>query len=251
MNKGTAGLRFERRLAGERNVHRDAKGIDVGGLVGGGGVEELLGRHVQVRAEAFAGVHIAGGRALHFGEAEVGDLDLALPVEHEVRGLQIAVDDAPAAALERHVVDVVHRVADLERELVELGDEEATLLVEQALHVATVNALQEEKGLPLDLAVEDRLDDIRMPPEIHPHARFRGEPLERAAILEQVLADGLERETPMGEVIEHDVNGAHAPLVLLEDLVLVIYLIARSEFHGASDGVRGVLSGREDWKGQC
>src|SRR5262249_61076075 len=49
---------------------------------------ELLGRHVGRRAGA---KDLARGA----GQAEIRDPDLAAAVEHDVRGLEIAVDDAP------------------------------------------------------------------------------------------------------------------------------------------------------------
>jgi len=65
---------------------------------------DLLGRHVGDRAEdlALGGDRFRrqlGQRRAHaligeLGEAEVEDLDLSLGVDHDVRGLQVAMDDA-------------------------------------------------------------------------------------------------------------------------------------------------------------
>ena len=79
-------LPLERALPGEQLVEHETERVDVaarGHLAAG----ELLGRHVGRRAGAqrFAG---------DAGQAEVGDPDLAAAVEHDVRRLEIAMDDA-------------------------------------------------------------------------------------------------------------------------------------------------------------
>src|SRR6185503_1502002 len=79
-------LPLEGPATGEELVEDEAERVDVAArrdLAAG----ELLGRHVGRRARAQR-------LARRPGEAEVGDPDLAAAVEHDVRRLQIAVDDA-------------------------------------------------------------------------------------------------------------------------------------------------------------
>ena len=80
----------------------------------------LLGREVRGGAEDGGGLGDRRGRVRHrAGDAEVHHLDLAGVGDHDVAGLDVAVDDAGAVrVLERceHAVDVSHRVFDrLER----------------------------------------------------------------------------------------------------------------------------------------
>lgn len=92
---------FERGRAGEGHgagqefVEDHAQAVNVGG--GGeafGAALGLLGRHVGGRAEHLAGQREAGVVADAAGEAEVDDLRLARGVEHDVGGLEVAVEDA-------------------------------------------------------------------------------------------------------------------------------------------------------------
>ncbi len=89
---------LERRAAGERKpasqeaVEDDAEGIDVGRGPSRPALG-LLGREVRGGAHDRPGLGQRGlaGRAC---DAEVGELRAALRVEEDVRGLQVAVDDA-------------------------------------------------------------------------------------------------------------------------------------------------------------
>ena len=81
-------------MAGQQLVDHDTDGVDVGGrrelAVAG-----LLGRHVRRRAEDLPGPCGHGGAAAdHAGHAEVGDLHCVGGREHEVLGLDVAMEDA-------------------------------------------------------------------------------------------------------------------------------------------------------------
>jgi hypothetical protein len=88
---------FERQSTGEHLVRDHAKGphvrpsVDLRTLC-------LLRRHVGDRADDGAGFrhlhHGLRGVGNHLGEAEVENLYLAIARQHDVRGLQVAVDDA-------------------------------------------------------------------------------------------------------------------------------------------------------------
>ena len=96
--------------------HR-AQGVDVGGGPHGPLARGLLGRHVGRRADdragaggegaalAAGGARQLGGALQRAGEAPVEHQDLAPGADHDVRGLDVPVDD-PA------VVHVSHRLAD-------------------------------------------------------------------------------------------------------------------------------------------
>jgi hypothetical protein len=88
---GARGL--EREPPRQHPVEDDPERIDIG-CGSNRFALRLLGRHVRGRTHQGAGVR-EGVRAGHTGDAEVGDLGAALLVEHDVRRLQITVDQAP------------------------------------------------------------------------------------------------------------------------------------------------------------
>ena len=104
------GRRAKRRASGEELIKNRAQAVHVGSgpdrvAVAG----RLLGRHVTGRAQ-----NRPGGRQRALfrnppGQTEIGDLGLAVAVDQDVRGLQIAVKEALA-------VSVMHGRRDLRHE---------------------------------------------------------------------------------------------------------------------------------------
>ncbi len=84
------GLALEGAAAGVELVEHEAEGVDVA-ADGDLAALELLRRHVAGRPGADVLVAERLGEA---GEAEVGDADVALAVEHDVGGLEVAVQHA-------------------------------------------------------------------------------------------------------------------------------------------------------------
>ena len=98
--------------AGEELVQQQAEAVDVAAHRDLAPLQ-LLRRHVGRRARPDV---VARKRLGQGGEAEVGDADVALAVEHHVRGLEVAVEDAllvrggePAAELARDFEGLVGR----------------------------------------------------------------------------------------------------------------------------------------------
>ena len=80
----------ERQLSCQHLVKSDPERIEIA-LDGDLATGDLLGRLVRRGALPRGGfVHRAGER----GEAEIGDQHLAAPVDHHVRGFQVAMQDA-------------------------------------------------------------------------------------------------------------------------------------------------------------
>ena len=95
------GFSLEGPLAAQHLVEHGAERKDVGAMVDGQAAH-LLGRHVAERPEHGAGVGLHVGdagflrrrRRDRLGETEVEDLDVIVAPDHDVLGLQIAMDDA-------------------------------------------------------------------------------------------------------------------------------------------------------------
>jgi hypothetical protein len=103
VDDGAQGLELapaEGRLALDREPEGGAQRPQVGGRADGLGLD-LLGRHVGGRADHQPG----GGQpgvALDRGDAEVGQLGGAVLADHDVLGLEVAVDDpGPVGGLQR------------------------------------------------------------------------------------------------------------------------------------------------------
>ena len=85
----------ERRFAGEEFVDHAAEAVDVGADVERLAAD-LLGRHVAVRALhfCFAAEEFAQAAGRLHGEVEVDEFDDVVVAEHEVVGLDVAMDPA-------------------------------------------------------------------------------------------------------------------------------------------------------------
>ncbi len=157
-------------LAGEHLVEDHAQGIDVGTVVDLQWVLDLLGGHVLRRAHDLSR---AGERqvvrflAHQLGDAEVGDLHLAAPVEQDVLGLDVSMDDA-------HVVGILQGVADLRDDGQRLRGRQLAV-VQQTAEVYPVDELHEEVVEPVGLAEVVYRHDVRMGEHGH-RPRLPGEP---------------------------------------------------------------------------
>jgi hypothetical protein len=91
-------------------VERDAQGVNVAAMIDHAPLaERLLGAHVPQSAHHLAGRRKCGIR-FDPGEAEIGDPQHAAGIEHQVRGLDIAMDHAAR-------VRIVQRLRALEHQL--------------------------------------------------------------------------------------------------------------------------------------
>ena len=86
-------LARERPFAGEDLVsdHRERELVRPAGDLG---ALHLLGRHVVGRPDQRAGHGVAVRRGVDFGDAEIGHFDVAVAAQHDIGGLDVAVDDA-------------------------------------------------------------------------------------------------------------------------------------------------------------
>jgi len=158
----------ERRVSGETAEHDRAERVDVGARVDRPPAH-LLGRHVRGRPDEHAGGGDLGGHG-SARDAEVEQLDGVEPVadEEQVRGLQVAVDDAAG-------VRGCERVGDAARDRERLGDAEGPVIAEALRQVPAVQPLHRQVAravghhavveVPHDALVVDRRQDDRLPGE--------------------------------------------------------------------------------------
>ena len=100
-------LADERRPPGEQLEEHAAGGVQVGARVDRLALR-LLGREVLGRADDGLGLgHRRVGVGHRAGDAEVHHLDRAVVGDHDVRGLDVAVDDAVAVAVAERVEDAL------------------------------------------------------------------------------------------------------------------------------------------------
>ena len=162
----------EGRPAGEELEQDAAERVDVARVVRVGGGAALLGRHVVRRAEHHAGLCVGAGGGVRRGgllrDAEVEDLraladgERKVLHEHDVVGLEIAVNDA-------EVVRGLQRVRDLATDLHRDGGRESTDpreplrqgLPDEQLHDDERGAIGRRVGAR-DLAALVNGDDARM-----------------------------------------------------------------------------------------
>ena len=106
----------KRRHAGDQKVQRAAERVDVDALVDGLAAR-LLGRDVVGRADddAHRGQRRLGARIDRLGEPEVGDLHAPVAEPHQVRRLDVAVDEARLRGGREPLRGVEDRVRRLER----------------------------------------------------------------------------------------------------------------------------------------
>ena len=211
---GERGPAGEGALAAEHLVEHQAKGEDVAsGVHGHAG--RLLGRHVSGGAQNDAelrGVDAAVGRRgdggaadgseIHqLGQAEIENLGLSVLGEHDVGGLQIAVDDAGPVRL-------AERRGNLLREPDGLQHREAAGRYSFGEGLALYILHGDEVVAALFRVVVDG-DDVGV---VEAGCRLRLADEAQAALLigRHVRGEEFEREFPSEAGIERFVHGAHA-----------------------------------------
>ena len=199
---------LERRLAGQHLVGHDRERVHVG-AAGHGLARDLLRRHVRRRAQDLAG----GGhhRGLDAGHAEVHQLRLPVGLDHDVGGLDVAVDDAGA-------VSGVHRFRHRGQDAQGLLRLDAPLLADQAVERPALDVLHHQVVVA---EVEDPHDRRVTEP-----ARGLGLAAEALQVLVgrvagQVLGlDRLDRDHAVDARVPGTVHAAHRPVAdLVDDLV--------------------------------
>jgi hypothetical protein len=151
---GDAAGAVERDAAGDRAVREATEAVDVGATVDRPPLD-LLRRDVVDRAEQLARVREARRRVEHLRETEVGEVDLTGVGDHDVRGLDVAVD-------EPSVVCGVQRVGDVADDLDGALDGERPEIGQQLVEVAAVDPQHRQVEVAVVLAGLVDRHDARM-----------------------------------------------------------------------------------------
>ena len=236
--------RLEGRVAGEHLVENHAEAVDVGARIDVV-VGALLGRHVARRADQRAGlgerVERARGVLLQLGDAEVQHLDeqrvVVVAREDDVRGLEVAVDDAAAV----RVLDAVGDLAGDGRGFVE--GERARALQSLAERLA-FDEFHDDVGLAArERPVVVGAGDVRVV-ESRGGARLALEALRRLLVGDEVGQQQLDRRGAFEFDVHARVDRAHpaAPDQLVEPVLVrdQARAVARRQEHAAVARARRV-----------
>ena len=148
------------------------------------------------------------GARLHFGQAEVEDLGVSALGDEDVRGLDVAMDDA--AGVRR-----VERVGDLDAERKD-GFEFHRAAADQVLERRTVEELHDEEGAAVVLADVVNGADIGMI-QSGSGFGFAAKTLEGLAILREIFGKKLQGDEAAEARVLGLVNHAHAAAAELFD----------------------------------
>ena len=179
-------------------------GVDVLGL-------DLLGRHVLGRPDHDAGAGQAA-RPAREGDSEIHDPDVPLAVDHDVLGLEVAVDDADPVGL-------VQALGDLAADGDGLGLGQVARAADEALEVLAADELHGDEGREslladvehaADVAVGDLAGELDLVPET----------LDRLRVRCDLGLEELEGDLFLDPGVVDLVDAAHPALAqLLDDLV--------------------------------
>ncbi len=171
-------------------VERRADAEDVGAAVDAfSETHRLLGRHERRRAERRAGTRLVAPRLAYTRDAEVEELHHVLLRNEDVRGLDVAVDDAD-------LVERLQRVERLARDVERIGHGHLSAhAFPHLLERLAFEELHDEKRLFLirDVVVEDRnaprmIDAVR-------YVAFAEESIANTDVAREFRMEDLQRDT--------------------------------------------------------
>ena len=188
-------------VAGEHLVHHDAEGVQIAARVGALAAG-LLRRDIVDRADRLP--LVLDDLVFQRGDAEVGHLDGAVLEQHDVVGLDVAVDDAA-------LVRVLERAGDLPGEMQRLPPAERAAALHIHLERDPVDILHHEVFDVVRAAdVVDR-DDVVVG-ELGDRVRLREEAAAELLVLRHLRPHDLHGDLTVEAVIRSLVDHGHAAL---------------------------------------
>ena len=183
-------LRFVRALAGEDLEQDQAERMNIG-CGRRSGACELFRRHVLRRPR-----NLRAGIVRRRGDSKIGDANVALAVEHHVRRLQIAVDDA--AVVRRRDAG-----AQLPRDVERFVLRKAPDAAEQRAEILAVHVLHRQKRTAVRFAEVVEADDVLVR-----HLPRDAQLVVKLGQTRCVARDGLGQELQRHRLIERQILGA-------------------------------------------
>ncbi len=224
----------QRRLVGERHApgqaleQHDAKRENVGTLIDRLALADLR-RQITWRADEFAGGGEFLGEILRGqGNAEVGDLDAAAAADHQVAGLDVAMNHALVVGRGKTQGGFVNDLRGL------FGLELAIALEQRAQRFA-VDEFHDEIRLAFILADEIDLDDVWIVERGHA-ARLAQKTFLDAFVVGQRIGQHLDRDIAIQRRFVALVDHAHSTATELGDDVVMPQMLLHDRLHGAAAG---------------
>ena len=167
-------------LSRQHLVEKHAQGVKVGLVADRRCSADLLGGHVGRRPQGSSRGRELGGAVQVLGDPEIGQLELAVAGDHQVRWFEIPMHDA-------QLVGVMQGVAELDRQFDDLPPGKLPTLLENPLESDPLDELHGEVGRALEAAPRQPANDVGMA-ELLEDLGLALEPLENLPFLAEFAA---------------------------------------------------------------
>ncbi len=199
-----------RKLTRQHLVEHDPRGIDVAAMIDGSRVPLLLGRHVDCRADRLIGHgHVTGRTAgTHRGNAEVGHLSEAVPVDEDIARFDIAVNDPFAVRKTKRLDNLEHQRSHLLAVQAPVGNQ--TLHVDRRAAVPAFHIFHDVVDVPGSrLAAVENGDDVRMG-KANQRRNLAIETSHKARVFEQRRRHHFDGDFPIQRNLSREIDDSHA-----------------------------------------